>query len=288
MIHLQNDQLKISIAAQGAELQRIHSKDHNIDYLWDGNPRFWAKKSPVLFPIVGALNDDSYSYKGKSYKMTRHGFARDQEFTILHHDNSIATFELNSSKAQKEQYPFDFLLRITYSLQNNTLSITYSVFNKSTDEILFSIGGHPAFHVPLEPSLQFEDFYLEFHQPLTLDRWPLNNNLISSEPQAFLNNSSQIPLTHSLFSRDAIVFKNPASSEISLKTNKSHHGITCSFQGFPYLGIWAAPNAPFVCIEPWHGIADHVNHNQNLEEKEGIIHLHRDSQWERSWNLTFF
>ncbi len=288
MIQLKNDLLKIGISPLGAELRSIIHQQHDINYLWTGDTRFWGKFAPVLFPIVGALKEDSYIFDGSTFSLGRHGFARDKEFTLLSNDETIATFELNSDAETLRRYPFEFILRITYRLQNDTLITTYHVMNKSEGDLYFSIGAHPAFSIPIGEGLRFEDYYLEFETPEITGRWPLENNLIGQAPLPLLNHEQKLPLNHDLFRSDAIVLKELRSTSVSLRSDKSERGITCHFEGFPYLGIWSAPEAPFICIEPWCGIADSVDHNQQLTEKEGIISLGKNKHWERSFSLRFF
>jgi len=285
MIILENDQLTVGIKSTGAELQSIVNKRTEIEYLWHGDPAYWGKRAPILFPIVGTLRDNVYRYRGIPYSLSRHGFARDMEFTLIYQNKNSASLELRSSDITLHHYPFPFILRVHYSLEGNQLTNQYEVINTGNDQLLFSLGGHPAFNVPLERGLNYDDYYLEFSEPETLPRWNLEGNLIAKE-KPFLIDEAIIPLSHKLFESDAIVLKQPKSDKISLRSHKSEHGLTMTIQGFPYLGIWAAPGAPFVCIEPWCGLADSVDHNQELEQKEGIMFLGAGEQWEKSWSLT--
>jgi galactose mutarotase-like enzyme len=284
---IENEFLTVSLAPKGAELQSIYNKQTQLDYLWSGDPKYWGKHAPVLFPIVGTLKDNIYRYQELTYTLARHGFARDMEFTVIDHQKSAASFELRSSKTTLANFPFPFILRIHYLLDGNKLINQYEVVNPSDEQMLFSIGGHPAFNVPLEAGLTYEDYYLEFSELETRSRWTLENNLLKDE-EPFLMSNSVIPLSHSLFSSDAIILKQPLSREISLKSDKSAHGLTMTIGDFPFLGIWAAPQAPFVCIEPWCGLADSVYHNQDLEQKEGIMFLGPESTWSKSWDVSFW
>jgi galactose mutarotase-like enzyme len=288
MIQLSNHSLAVTIKSQGAELTRIKSLEHEIDYLWDGDPEYWGKHAPVLFPIVGTLRDNSYLFAGQSYGMLRHGFARDRVFSALHQTDTSATLELQSDEDSLKVYPFPFRLRIHYSLEGNKLSNRYEVINTGNGPMYFSVGGHPAFHVPLQEGLAYTDYYLEFDQPETAPRWTLLDNLIHTHPQPFLENESIIPLSHELFASDAIVLKHLKSKTVSLKSKASPHGLTMRIDEFPYLGIWAAPEAPFVCLEPWQGIADSVYHNQQLETKEGIVALEPGASWSKAWDVVFW
>ncbi len=288
MIKLSNELLEITIRNTGAELTRIFHKQFLLDYLWDGDPEFWGKHAPVLFPFVGGLKDNTYFHNGTAYSMNRHGFARDRDFALLSKNDHTAVFECLQDEKSLTQYPFCFSLKIGYTLSDNTLENRYELTNTGTGDMLFSIGGHPAFHVPLGKQGNYPDYFLEFDEPETLSRWPIRNNLISTHPETVLINDKTIPLSHGLFKNDALVFKHPRSRYLSLKNTVSEHGLTMRIEEFPYLGIWAAPDAPFVCIEPWQGLADSVYHNQQLVEKEGIVLLPQGQTWTGSWDISFW
>jgi len=284
-VRLYTDDLKIDIASKGAELQSVYHLKHQLEYLWGGDPAFWSKHSPVLFPFVGQLKNDTYFYQGKSFHSKRHGFAREKDFIIEHAEASKATFLLVSNEETREIYPFDFEFRIHYSLEAALLTVTYDVFNTGREAMYFSVGGHPAFKVPLVPKTVYSDYYLEFERLETISRMALQNGLIG-EAVPFLHFEKHLPLSYELFNHDAIVLKGLKSGKVSLKCDKIAHGLNLDFEGFPYLGIWAAKDADFVCIEPWHGIADSIHHNGKLEEKEGIIRTERGHRWQDSWQLS--
>lgn len=287
LITLQNKELLIEINSQGAELQRVFHNEYQLDYMWNADPAFWSKRSPVLFPIVGQLKDNSYQYKGHNYHLPRHGFAREKEFMAEHVSGNEVTFLLLSNEDTLQVYPFDFEFRIHYSLRENTLNVCYDVFNTGRETMYFSVGGHPAFKVPLVANTTYTDYYLELEQMETIDRLSLQNGLLD-QAIPLLHFEKHIPLSHQLFHHDAIVLKNLKSNHISLKSDKTPHGLNFNFEGFPYLGIWAAKDADFVCIEPWHGIADSITHNGLLQEKEGILKSEPGHRWQDSWELTLF
>ena len=288
-VTLENDQLKVNVNMKGAELTNIRSKLTGLEYMWSGDPAFWGKTSPVLFPIVGTLRNDSFLYKGKLYTLTRHGFARDMVFSVIAQDNERITFQLLSNAITLEKYPFDFNFEISYHLSDNFLEVRYDVKNAGSDTMYFSIGAHPAFKVPLTADTNFEDHYLVFSESENALRWPIDpHGLIMENPTPVLENASKLKLTHDLFSNDALVFKNLRSDKVSIRSDKHDNGLDFYFEGFPYLGIWSYKNADFVCIEPWYGIADSVLHNQNFVEKEGIVKLSGSEVWTRSWKVRFY
>ena len=289
MFSIENNLLKVTVQAKGAELASIRHQQIGLEYLWNADPAYWAKKSPVLFPIVGTLKQDTYYYKGQAYQLPRHGFARDMHFSIMEQTPDAITFSISSDAETMTRYPFPFQFDIRYAVSGNALSVTYTVHNKGSAPMLFSIGAHPAFKVPLTPHTTYEDYELLFDKIETAGRWPISKEgLIEKEPEPLLNHTQVLPLTKALFSNDALVFKNLQSTSVQLRSGLHPHGLNFWFEGFPYLGLWAAPGADFICIEPWCGIADRIDTNQQLESKEGIMELAAGATIEKTWRAAFF
>jgi len=291
MFTIENEYLKIEIHPKGAELQSIYNKKLSLEYMWRGDPAFWGKKSPVLFPIIGSLKNDTYYFENKAYRLSRHGFAREMDFTVTDQTASSITFTLTRNNATFEKYPFQFRFDIIYSLKNNQLQVMYRVVNKGdiNQTLYFSVGGHPAFKLPLLNGTEYTDYYLEFNKVEKAGRWLISGEgLIETGSVPLLNDAQRLPLTKELFYTDAIVFKQLRSDKVKLVSNTAGELFEFDFTGFPYLGIWAAKDADFVCIEPWCGIADSVTTNQQLTEKEGINTLDSTDQFERSWKVTVF
>jgi len=287
MQKLKNKILTIQINPKGAELTSIFNNENQTEYMWNADPTFWGKSSPVLFPIVGSLKENTYRFEGQEYTLPRHGFARDREFIVEKSEESSATFLLTHDENTLKVYPFKFEFRLIYTLENNKLKVTYSVKNIGENKMYFSVGGHPAFVVPFVENTNYEDYYLQFNETATFKRWGLTSEgLIETQPSDFLIDTNRLNLTKALFYDDAIVFKNLESTWVILKSDKTNHQLKFDFEGFPYLGIWAAKDANFVCIEPWCGIADSANHNQELTEKEGMIYLDLGEVFERTWRVV--
>jgi galactose mutarotase-like enzyme len=221
--------------------------------------------------------------------LNRHGFAREQEFQLVESTYTSLSFQLNSNAQTKAVYPFDFLFEVTYSLQENKLQVTFIVENTGQDDLLFSVGAHPAFAVPFEKGLKYEDFYLEFNQLENEGRWPLSEEgLIETAPIPFFHEQNKLALKKELFYKDAIVLKNLNSDTISILSHNTSHGVKVQFDGFPYMGIWAAKDADFICLEPWCGVADTIDASGNLEDKEGIQRLAAGRQFERTYTIEVF
>ncbi len=289
MFTLENDRLKVIVSPKGAELKSIYSKETELEYLWNGNPEFWPKTSPVLFPIVGSLKNNTYYYQDKPYQLSRHGFARDMEFELTSQHDTLLQFTLKDTPETRQKYPFAFQLDIIYKIEESTLSVTYKVYNPSDDDMFFSIGGHPAFKVPIENHLHYEDYYFEFERMENALRWMISSEgLINPAAVSFMSNDNILQVTRELFSNDAVVMKHLNSNKVILKSEKSNHGIEFSFPRFPFLGLWTGNNGNFVCIEPWCGIADSTITDQQLIHKEGINLLTGKSAFAREWSVKVF
>lgn len=272
---IRNNNFEVTVNEVGAELSSFKSLITEKEYIWKADPDVWASHAPNLFPIIGCLKGDSFWYKGKEYACPKHGFLRKNTNVILvtESENKL-TFGLKYSQETLEVYPFKFEFEISFVLNDNRLDVEHKVINHGDEEMLFSLGGHPGFTCPINEGEQYADYYLEFDSPETAQTWRvLESGLIGKETSPVFDTSTQINLHPQIFKNDALVFKNLNSSKVTLKSRKSSHEVSMSLTDFPYLGIWAKPNAPYVCIEPWIGIADSNNSNRKLEEKEGLMKL---------------
>ena len=272
--HLENQNYQIAVKTSGAELSSFRSKPENLEYIWQADPQVWPRHAPVLFPVVGKVPGGKYSYGGKNYKLPQHGFARDMDFTLVNQSEKELIFELKESAQTLAIYPFPFRLQVVYRLENNALNIAYTIRNPGKSDLYFSIGAHPGFNCPLFAGEEFSDYYLEFDQAETQERYLLDNGLLNGQTEPVLQNQKILPLTYELFSKDAIVLKNLVSEKITLKTDKHNHGLAFEFKDFPFFGIWTkGEGASFICLEPWQGIASQVGDSGELTQKEGINKL---------------
>lgn len=279
MLVLSTAACRAEISPKGAELTRLSNPENGQEYLWTADPAVWGRHAPVLFPIVGRLPDDTYLHHGHAYRLGQHGFARDAAFAVLRHSATEAVLELRDSAATRAVYPFAFCLTITYTLTDNELRVKWQVQNPADapEELLFSIGAHPAFRCPLRPEADevFTDYGFHFDHPTSFARQLLHNGLRSGETAPVLHEKSALPLNYALFSDDALVLAHYDFTRITLqKQDKTGPFVRLEFAGFPYLGLWTkGPEAAFVCVEPWHGVASPVGPPQELADKEGILTL---------------
>ena len=288
MIHsIENDFIKVKIKEFGAELCSMKKINDTVEYLWQADKNYWNRHSPILFPIVGKLLDDEYIYNNKTYKMTQHGFARDQLFKLHSKKDAEIIFSLTESHETLKIYPFKFELLVSYRLVKKVLDIGYKVVNHSLNKMLFSIGAHPAFNWPLFKHEDKENYYLEFLDTKELERLPLTPLGISSNKEIILLVNNKLDLTDTLFKDDALVIENLDNKSIILNNTENKRKIEVSFENFPFLGIWSKPQgSPFLCIEPWCGIADGIEHSKNLEEKKGIIILDKNGVFQSNYQIT--
>lgn len=260
---IENDFLKVKVNRVGAEITSIINKSNHKEFIWQGESTVWANHAPVLFPIVGGLKNNEYQYDDVTYKLPRHGFARyNDSFKLVDHSATEIEFELINSDKTIEVYPFEFSFRIKFTLKKTLLSVHHTVQNNSKYPMIFSLGGHPAFS--FESSI--EDYSLQFSEKekgslIVLDDLGLRTDELKS-----IDLTGELVLNKNSFDNDAWIIENMASQEVSLK-GKSGDTVVMSRGDFEHFGIWSKPNAPFVCLEPWLGLADHKDHDGSLESK---------------------
>jgi galactose mutarotase-like enzyme len=287
MTVLENEFLKISIQSKGAELTSLLDKTSGTELLWQGDPAVWNWHAPNLFPVVGGCLNNQLQIDGKSFRMERHGFARQSEFNLLSATNKQAVFSLPSIAETKEVYPYEFDFRIEYTLNGKGLTITYRVINKGRERMFFSVGAHPAFNVPFTSGEKNSDYFLEFEQEEKLERHLLSGSgLFNGKTEPVALDGNTLPLTKELFNQDALVFKKLSSRKITLKSRNHSRFIRVEYPGFPYLGIWAKPGADFVCIEPGLGCADSEGKPVDIAEKEAIQPLEAGSVFEKAFLIV--
>ncbi|HEV7347132.1 aldose 1-epimerase family protein [Telluribacter sp.] len=272
---IENYLLRISVNEIGAELCRIQSVATGLDYIWKSDPAIWAYTAPVLFPIIGELKEGTYFYQGNSYHLARHGILRNNsKIKLTEKARNFLKFSLEYDEDTLLAYPFKFRFNLTFTLEGNRLLVKHEVANAGKDTMLFSVGGHPAFACPRHEGESYSDYYIEFDKKETVARWLLTDKgLLSGETEMVLQDADLLPLSHDIFNADALVFKDLKSRKASLKSRITREVVTLSFEDFPYLGIWAKPHGDFVCIEPWLGVADSQDTDQQFENKEGLISL---------------
>ncbi len=280
---IQNEHLTVAIKAKGAELASIKSKTTGIEYIWQADPTFWGRHSPILFPIIGEASDGYILIDGKNYALSRHGFLREMVFGVVHQESDRIVFATQANENTLKIYPYAFEFQTIYELKGSQLSVSYRFVNIDQGTIYFSVGGHPAFNCPLLPGEKRSDYALVFNENETAYTQLLNDKgLRNGERRLVLANENTIQITDELFDNDALIFHNLSSDRVSLVNTKTEKTIlSFDFKGFPYLGIWSKNRqSPYVCIEPWFGIADTTGPKQPFQEKEGVLPLEAGEQFE--------
>lgn len=258
----------------GAQLHSLKLKENGTEYIWQGNPEIWYGQAPVLFPIIGQLIGDKYRYNGVEYTMPKHGLARKLPFNVKECGGSKAVFSLESDENTLKSYPFEFELLVSFELCGKALKNTMTVINKTDGEMYFSIGAHPGFNCEVGDVIEFE-------KPETLSTERIDKeNLIIPEKFPLIENSRGIEITKDIFAPDALILSEIKSEKLRiLGKNK----IEFTFGKCPFLGIWAKPGAPYVCIEPWYGVNDGREVKNDISEKRGIQRLDKDGKFEFYW-----
>lgn len=277
---ISNSILSATINHKGAELISLINHKSNREYIWEGNPEYWGKHSPILFPIVGTLKNNAFTYNNKKFELTRHGFARDLNFKIVNKELDKVTFSLEYNEELLEIYPFKFELHLIYTLNNNKLSIEYKVLNLGSETMPFSIGGHPAFAL----KETFENYSLVFNINEKLTTYQLENDLLSEKTKLVSLENGVLPLTYSLFEKDALIFKSLKSKQIQIIENNIPM-LNFEFKDFPNFGIWTKKNASFICLEPWFGYSDRLDSNGKILEKDGIQFVKQNSSFDCGFSI---
>jgi galactose mutarotase-like enzyme len=280
---MENEYLSIVIQNKGAEITSILDKKTRFEYLWQADKTIWGRHAPVLFPIVGKVKHNQLLIDGTPFPMNQHGFARDEEFTLVSSSNTEQWYELTHTNLSLFPYPFQLLLG--YTLSKNTLHCHYKVINTGNQNIYFSIGAHPGFNLPTQ---KLSDYQIQFSLPENEERQLLTDGLFDGSSKKIFTTPTQIQLSKAIFDDDAIVFKSIRSTKIILKQLDGPFAITLNFEGFPQLGIWTQKNCEhYICLEPWCGHSDSINGHEDISLKEGIMTLEAGKTLERTYSLMF-
>lgn len=282
MVELSNQYLTVNLHPKGAEIISIVGNQDHINYMWKRDACQWANSAPILFPIVGAIKNDTCRIDGKEYHMTQHGFARHNEFEIKNQSQTEVTFTLVSNDEIIKQYPFLFELNVTYKLVENTLTCFINVKNKDHQTIYFQVGGHPAFACPFMENESSNDYYVEFAEYETRNQKVIDvaKRGMSHVQLPFFDHEKRFFVRQQLFNNDAIVIKDFKSENISIKSLNHQKSIVFHMQGFDHVGLWTAKHVGgLLAIEPWIGHADYVDFDGEFKEKESCVALVTDKEF---------
>ena len=284
---MENEKLRVQISDHGAELSSIYDKAADREAVWIGDPAFWNRHAPVLFPFVGKVNGGFYTHKGIKYPMGQHGFARDKEFACMENTENKTVHRLVSTDETKKVYPFDFAFTVTQKLSGRTVTVIWEVENTGEEDLYFSVGGHPAFNCPLKEGEKQEDCQLVFDT-----EGPLTSSILNEEgalcPRTKILNlfGKCLKLEEHLFDEDALIIENHQAQRIGLADADGKVYLEVEFDA-PLFGIWspAKKHAPFVCIEPWYGRSDREDFDHILENREWGNELEPGDIFEKDYKI---
>ncbi|MBQ9080492.1 MAG: aldose 1-epimerase family protein [Clostridia bacterium] len=286
---IHNDKLTITVNERGAELFSVKSTD-GTEYLWQGTAPYWNSRASNIFPVCGRFFGGKYTYRDESYEMRCHGFARGTDFALESADDNSLVFTLIGNDETKKVYPFDFELKIIYTLEGNTLNCRFHITNTGDDILPFATGGHPGFNVPLADGLSFEDYYVDFGNIENLTKMIFSDTcFVTGKDENYpLRDGRYIDLKHSLFDNDAIFFKNVPTS-VTLASNKDKHSVTVTCPQVKYFGLWHSPltEAPFVCLEPWIGLPSMDGVDEDLATKPELVRLSSGDSFDFTYAIRF-
>ena len=264
----------------GAELCSFIHIPSQREYIWQAQPDIWPRHAPVLFPFVGKLKNFEYRYNNNTYTIEQHGFARDLQFKLSNKTDNTVTLELTDSDYTLKRYPFNFICKITYKLFNHYLTMAFEISNNGLNTMPVSFGGHPAFNI-----LAQNDIVFTFENDLNPQSWLLDENFIGKQFKYVTNGDGKIEVNDETFAKDALIFKHLKSRWVKFNSKTNGQGIKVSSTDWPFLGIWSKPKANFVCIEPWQGIADAIDFEGDVTNKEGIVMLEPKETIKKSFEI---
>lgn len=287
---LENEILRVEIDSFGAELKSVKNKATNQEYMWQGDPQYWGRTSPILFPFVGSLKDKTYTYDGKTYSMGQHGFARDMEHELICKTETEIYFELNSNEETMQKYPFEFILGLGYQLNGSELDVNWHVFNPSTNKTLhFSIGAHPAFNCPIHGEENKAGYKFYFGGANEIHHHGHTDTGLSIEEDIVLAlENHRATITPEFFDGSTYIIEGPQTNEIGVEDPEGNRFITVRFD-MPVVALWSPPgkNAPFLCIEPWFGRCDAYDFDGTLEERAFNNALEAGNQFHTFYTIRF-
>ncbi len=281
IITISNESISVSISTRGAELKSIVVDGK--ERLWGGNPDVWYGQAPLLFPVCGGLRDNKYVYDGKEYTLEKHGYARTSEFEAETTEKEKAVFLLCSNEESRKKYPFDYELRVIYTLEGKSLRVDYEVKNLTDGDMYFSIGAHEGYDCPEG----IENYTVVFEREEELDSNILNGNLLEHKTINLGRKTKELPLKYDYFAVDAQVFLNLKSRKVSLRNNETNETVSVKFDGFDYFLLWTKPNGNYICLEPWCCFQDFVDSNYDITEKPGMIKLGKNEISKKTHSIVF-
>jgi len=286
LFQISNEKITIQVDSLGAELKSLKSVPDNREYMWHGDPAYWGRTSPVLFPVVGGLKGGAYRLDGREYAMGQHGFARDMEFQLKSQVATEIWFTLSDNEETKKKYPYPFRLEIGYELTGRTVTVKWKVSGQGKEPIWFSIGGHPAFLCPIDPGTDQTQYRLIFDAKDRIVSSCIEGGLVGKEKKTYALRDGMLSVTADLFDEDALVIEGDQAHSVALARPDGNPYLTVTFDA-PLFGVWSPPKkkAPFICIEPWYGRCDSVDFAGDFKDREWTQEL-SGGDFEAAYQIT--
>ena len=287
LFQISNDRITIQVDSMGAELKSLKEIASGREYMWNADPKYWKRTSPVLFPLVGGVTDGVYRVDGREYPMGQHGFARDAEFQLKSQVASEIWFTLESGENTLKKYPYPFALELGYELVGTSVVVKWRVKNPGTECLYFSIGGHPAFLCPIEEGTKQSDYRIRFDTGEKVVSSCLENGLLSGKTVTYNLKNSELAVTEHLFDGDALVIEHDQAHSAALVSPDGREYLKVEFDA-PLFGIWSPPakQATFICIEPWYGRCDRKDYTGDWKEREWMQSLDAGETFSADYKIT--
>lgn len=285
---VESSRLCVEISEMGAEATRIYDKKNRTELLWEADPVYWKRHSPVLFPNVGKTYHNTVLINGIHYPTSQHGFARDSRFKCVDLTADRASFLLTSGEETKEVYPFDFELYITYTVTENRLRVEWEVRNTGDEDLYFTIGAHPAFRFAGKDEKK-SDYILKFPGKESLDYILIDPEEAAADPDRVYClelKDGCCPLSEEMFAKDALIFDGGQIEEVTICHKDGTPYVSMVSRGFPNFGIWSVKDAPFVCLEPWMGRCDNIGFDRELAEKPNVNRVAPGEVFRQEYTIT--
>lgn len=273
---IENERLLLKVNDHGGELAGIYDKKNERELIWCADPAVWNRHAPLLFPFVGEIYKKEYHYEGVTYPMSAHGFARDSQFVFEGIKDNKLIHRLESNQETKKNYPFDFKLEVSHSIKENKVLVEWNVVNTGEKGMFFTIGAHPAFNVPAKGEGEQKDYYLTFGKHEKLDYIRISKDggtALNEEVHTLSLVNGAIQVGEHLFDDGVLIFEDNQLEEVGIALPNKEPYVDIKCQGFPYVGVWTKPNAPFICLEPWYGRCDNTGFTGELKDKTGVQRL---------------
>lgn len=290
MIEISSQDIVVKIEEKGAQVVSVYDKNIDLEYLWQRDASIWSSSSPVVFPVIGKLNNLEYRHHGQVYTMKSNGIIRYEEIPVLSKGDNFVEFLYVNNEKTKENYPFECRFKIRYEITGKVLNVIATIYNDDKETMYYNYAGHPGFNVPMFENETCNDYYVEFEKEETTDIYQVcETGQLIEETTQFFHNEKRFFIRKNLFQKEALAFKHPESKSVSIKSLNHEHGVKVTFDGFDNLGIWSPyvkdKELKFICIEPWVGHTDFKGYTGTLSQRDEVASLEANCHKEYKYSI---